>query len=185
MEVNLLDYYLSMDQQRIILYYKGPFDDTILAKISTYIKNHFADQPKSGHKLFAVFIELAQNIAFYSSEKDYFEGAHEQKGIGTILIRDTPDKVTFTAGNLVKTKIVEEIAAKCDEINSLTYEELRALKKEVRKRPRKEGHKGGSIGLIQVALKSESSLKIEHKPIDEKHSFFMISTDVEKEIKEG
>ncbi|GAB4328706.1 MAG: SiaB family protein kinase [Flammeovirgaceae bacterium] len=180
MEFNLLDYHFKMDQQKILLYYKGPFDEIILNNISHYLRGKFADNPKAGKKLFAIFMELAQNISFYSAETNYFEGDTATKGIGTIVIHDGGEVITLTAGNLVKNEEIKDLVNKVEEINHLDAEGLRALKREVMGKPRDEGQKTGHIGLIQVALKSEHPLKIESKYVDDKHAFFIISTDVDK-----
>ena len=42
-------------------------------------------------------------------------------------------------------------------------------------------HKGGNIGLIQVALKSDAPLDIDAKQIDDERSFFTISVSIFKE----
>ena len=176
----MLDYYLNMDKQDIALYYKGPFDEVILSKISQHLRSKFPESPKASKKLFAIFIELAQNIAFYSAEKYHFDEKERTHGIGTILVKDSVGKITFTCGNLVDNKSVLELINKCEHINSLNYDELRELRKEIRNAPRKENHKGGNIGLVQVALKSENPLTTKAIEIDNDHSFFLLSTEIEK-----
>lgn len=175
---NLVDFYSSMGNRDIIVYYKGPFDEIILSEIGTKIRNKVFDPPKIGSKLFSVFMELAQNIALYSAEKNQLEKGVKW-GIGTIAVYETKTSYTLISGNLVKNDVLDQIVAKCEEINMLDHEGLRAMKREYRSSVIKADHKGGNIGLIQVALKSDS-LELDTQEVDREHSFFTISVNVLK-----
>lgn len=188
----MIDYHKRLDPQNAVLYYKGPFDKDILANISLQLRRRFADNPRMSAKLFSVFIELAQNIAYYSEESNFFYQEDKKKdikysdeekknnGVGTVVIHNEGTEVVLSAGNLVPSEKVKEIIAKCEEINSLSIDELRALKKEVRSVERTQEQKGGNIGLIQVALKSEHPLQVEFKEVDDKNAYFIISATIEK-----
>ncbi|WP_338760727.1 SiaB family protein kinase [Bernardetia sp. ABR2-2B] len=188
----MIDYHTRLDSQSAVLYYKGPFDKDILANISLQLRLRFTENPRMSAKLFSVFIELAQNISYYSAESNFFYDQDTKKdiknlqqekknnGVGTVVIHNNETEVILSAGNLVPTAKVKEIITKCEEINRLSTEQLRALKKEVRSLERNKAHKGGNIGLIQVALKSEHPLQVESKKIDEENSYFIISSTIEK-----
>jgi len=181
MEFNLLDYQTKMEEgYKILLYYKGPFDELILTKIGNYLRTKFADTPKAGSKIFAIFIEMAQNISYYSAETDLFDDNMKRYGIGTIVVNELEDCYKLISGNMVTHETASEIIEKCQKINTLDVEGLRNLKKEARSAPRKDNHKGGNIGLIQMAIKSENHLEVEVKHFDELHSFLTISTIIDK-----
>jgi hypothetical protein len=182
MEFNLLDYQTKMDGYKILLYYKGPFDEIILSKIGNYLRTKFPASPKATSKLFAIFIELAQNICYYSAETDIFDEGEKKHGIGTVVIIDNGDKFKLVAGNMVFNDTVLEIISKCEEIRSLDQHGLRQLKKEVRSAPRREGHKGGNIGLIQIAIKSDHPINVEAKKFNEDLSFVTLSAFIDKEV---
>ena len=187
-----MDYHTRLNPQSAVLYYKGPFDKDILANISLQLRRRFTDNPRTSAKLFSIFIELAQNIAYYSEESNFFydeevkkdiKYADESKnnnGVGTLVIHNEDKQIILSAGNLVLTSKIKEIIAKCEQINALSSEELRALKKGVRSLEQTPEQKGGNIGLIQVALKSEHPLQVESKEIDDKNSYFIISSTIEK-----
>ncbi|WP_291722307.1 SiaB family protein kinase [Bernardetia sp.] len=189
----MVDYHNILNPQSAVLYYKGPFDREILANISSQLRRRFADNPRMSAKLFSIFIELAQNISYYSAESNFFYDDSKEKnilygendrvknhGVGTVVIHSEGDEIILSAGNLVPTDKVQDIIIKCEKINSLSTEQLRELKKEVRSQERKTDHIGGNIGLIQVALKSEHPLHVQAKVIDDINSFFIISSTIEK-----
>lgn len=176
---NLVDFYSSMNTQNIVVYYKGPFDEIILSEIGMKIRKKAFDPPKIGNKLFAVFMELAQNISMYSAEKNQLESGAKW-GVGTIALYETKTSYTLISGNMVSNDVLEQIVAKCEEINTLDHDGLRAMKRQYRSSEIKPDHKGGNIGLIQVALKSDLPLELDTSPVDDKHSFFTISVNVLK-----
>ena len=174
---NILDLYRSLGNDTP-LSYKGPIDDHILQVIGTYIEGLLKKTPKAGKKIFKVFIELAQNISYYSAERSKLLN-DKDIGTGMVLITEKPEYYVFMTGNLVKTNNIITIIEKSEIINSLNRDELREYKREQRKLP--PGKKGGAhIGLITVALTASNPLDIEVNPVDDEHSFFSIAVKIDK-----
>lgn len=180
MDFKVVDYHLKTKEEKVLMYYKGCFDDALLAKVNHFLRHAFSASPKAGKRLFAVFVEIGQNIGYYSAEHNYFDKQALPAGIGSVTIYETEDSYVFMAGNVLKRSALFTLYEKCDKINQLSYDELRALKREVRSLPLTEGQKGGNIGLIQIAIKSQSPLVIESQDIDENNAFFWISTEINK-----
>lgn len=171
-----------MKEQDRLVYYKGPFDDVILLEIGDKIQEKVLEDPKNGKRLFAVFLELAQNISIYSAEKEEKKQLESigKWGVGVLAVYETAEKYALMASNMVRNDMLETIVMKCNEINTLDREGLRAMKREYRSAEISPGHKGGNIGLIQVALKSDLPIEIEQKKIDETYSFFTILVNIIK-----
>lgn len=173
---NVFDYY-KLFEKNVQLFYKGIFDKNILAAIGSYIKSIISNNPKISKKLFSIFIELAQNIAYYSAEKTVYEG--KKVGIGSVLITEDDISYEFASGNVVINNELDTLIEKCDHINSLDRESLREFKRQQRKLPQGP-HDGAHIGLIQVALTSANPLDIKISQIDDEYSFFSIIVKVNK-----
>lgn len=174
---HLYDFYTLFNQD-ILLSYKGPFDEYILAQIGTYIKQIIAKDPKASKKMFNIFIELAQNISFYSDELNNLD-IEKKIGIGTLVIAEFENHYAFSTGNIVRNDDVVAVIEKCEIINSLDREGLRQYKREQRKLP--QGPRGsGHIGLIQVALTAANPLEFEVVPVNDRHSFFSIVVNINK-----
>lgn len=176
---SLLDYYSVMTKENILISYKGPFTDSVLAEITANIRTNLNLYPQVSKKLFAVFIELAQNISYYSSERNYIEGKEDSPGIGTIVIKDEGDFFTLVTGNLINKKNTQHLVEKCKLINSLSRDELREYKRKQRNEPSSE-FDGGNIGLIQVALTSNSAINLEIKELSDEYSFIVFAIDLDK-----
>lgn len=173
---DLFDYYKLTKEKDVLISYKGPITNVIFAELSRDIRNKF--DPHTGRKVFAVFMELIQNIIFYSAEKMQFED-HEER-IGSLMISREPNAFIFSCGNMIEAAYAPELLENCRVINSLNKEELRLHKRQQRSQTSSERSKGAGIGLIQVALTTESPLVAEVQPIDQQFSFFTISVKIKK-----
>ncbi len=178
--INIFDYYALTKREGVVVAYKGPVSDLIMAEISRDIRAKLADNPKAGRKVFIIFMELAQNILYYSAERVTF--ADRNDSIGTILLTEDEHDFVFSFGNLVNKEYVTELLESCDKINSLDKEGLREFKRQKRNEPTSERSRGAGIGLIHVAITSESPLDVEFKDIDDKFSFFALSVKINKNI---
>ncbi len=177
--INLFDYYSLTNSKEVLLSYKGPVTEVIMAEISRDIRTKLESNPTASRRLFSVFMELAQNILYYSAEKVTFSNRNDSVGI--ILITEKDDEYVFSCGNLVENSYLDELLSSCETINNLDREDLRKLKREVRDQPiQNDRSKGAGIGLIHVALTSRHPLEVEHRKLDDHYSFFAISVKVSK-----
>ncbi|NJL15428.1 MAG: hypothetical protein HC913_22095 [Microscillaceae bacterium] len=178
--LSVFEYYKMTQRPEVLLCYRGPVTDGILKEISRDIRSRFAENQRVRRQLFAVYMELAQNIHYYSAEKIHLNNRLDS--VGTILLTQSPEAYYFFFGNLMETCYLDEIIAKCQYINTLDREALRLYKREQRKSPPKARSRGAGIGLIQVALTSRFPLQLEHHPVDASHSLFSLRVQIAKEI---
>ena len=174
---NIFENY-KLNDKNIYLSYKGPVDMHILGVISDYIKKIIGKNPKVSRKLYPIFVELAQNISYYSAEANKLIESRES-GIGTIIIAEYDEHYSFISGNAIKNENIVPLLQKCEIINSLDRKELREYRNIERKRPFGVND-GAHIGLIQVALTSNNPLEVEVTPISEDKSFFSIAVSINK-----
>jgi hypothetical protein len=178
--LSLHDYYINVNRANTLVFYKGAFDEKVIAEISQKIKKLLNVNPYLSKKVFSVFIELAQNISFYSAERNIIT-KHQSSGVGLIMLDEHAEYYTLKTANFVTTRDTLRLAAKCETINSLSREDLRAFKRRLRNQP--SSHRdSGNIGLIQVALLGTGKLRIELTNINEHLSFFTLALDVSKHV---
>jgi hypothetical protein len=170
--------YNKMTGNNVHISYTGAFDGQILSVIAKNIEYSLSQDPIINKKMFKVFLELAQNISYYSAEQKETDKG-EKSGVGTIVIQEFNNHYVFATGNIVKKSDTEKIEFKCTKINSLSRDDLRKFKREQRKLPAGE-RGGGNIGLIQVALTSENPIDYKVIPIDESTAFYIVATKVDK-----
>jgi len=177
-QFNFFDYHNAINDTGIIISYKGPVTARILNEISKEIRNIFSDDRVTRRKMVSIFIELAQNVSFYSVEFNRF-GTNTDR-VGTIVLFEEEEKYTLITGNLIKSEDVEELKEQCQIVNSLNHEELRCYKREQRDLPPNVKSRGAGIGIIQAALLSNNRLEVEVREVNEDTSFFAISVFLKK-----
>lgn len=179
----ILNYNELLEKDHILICYKGPFLERVLSIIGEKINILINDDPRLNKKIFSIFIELSQNIAYYSEERyETSNGTEKSYGKGTFMIAETTTHYTLTSANLIKKTWVPEILDKSAIINNLDVDGLRKLKRELRNQARTADQLGGNIGLVDIALKAGSVLDVEITDVDDQFSFFALSIDVPKEI---
>jgi len=163
---------------KVVIAYKGPLTDVIMAELSRHIRMKLAHEPKICRKIFAIFIELAQNILFYSAEKVNF--GYRNDRIGTLLVIQDDNYYYFMSSNKIENIYTHELLHNCKIINALDKEGLRRYKREQRSRPSKDRSKGAGIGLIQVAMISGYPLQMDFYEFDEDFSLYSLCVKVKK-----
>ena len=146
--------------------------------IGNHIRGLISMNPQASKKVFKVFIELAQNIAQYSAEKNII-GDYIGAGVGSLVIVEYPDYFQIVTGNVIKNENLGPVIDKCELINTLDKEGLRKLKRKQLKQ-NDATRSGADIGLIQLAITSDNPLDIEVRPIDKKFSFFTIRVKINR-----
>ncbi len=178
-DFNFFDYHTQISQDNIVLSYKGPISDILLAEFIRDIRHKLQpEDPRIGKKVFAIFMELAQNVLYYSKEQNHFGNAKDK--VGTLVILQDGQNYRVITGNLVYKKDVQSLQEKCDTVNSLDREGLREYKRQLRNNPKGEESKGAGIGLVQAALTSTDPLEVELQEVGNDFAFFMVSVYVRK-----
>ncbi len=176
---SLYEYRSKVDDQNILVSYKGPFTGQILKDIGEYISDNLQPNAKASKKLFKIFIELAQNISYYSAEANRIGNKITKYRVGSVVIGELDNHYFMTTGNRVSNKSVSILSEKCDYINSLQREDLRKYKREQRNMDESE-FGGANIGLITVALTSDNPLDVEVEKVDDSNSFFSLTVYINK-----
>lgn len=155
-----------MKPEKAIIYYKGEVEDALLTRTSDYLRARFPESSLISNRLFAIFVELAQNISRYSIERNLISEHEGEYGVGTVDIQKKENHYLLRARNIATQESASVLAGRCKEINTLDTQGLKALRKEIRSRPRSPEQRGGNIGLIQVALRSGNPLEVKIEPIE-------------------
>jgi len=159
--------------------YSGAFDGAVLSAFAKKVESDLSADPKLNKKIFKIFVELAQNIALYSSDKVITDDKTNFNGFGIFIIREYVDKFQLISGNMAFKEDAKIASEKCVKINNLSRDELRDYKRELRKRP--VGQKGGgNIGLVQIVLTANNYIENEIIEVDNHHSFLIFSVEINK-----
>ncbi len=176
-EFDFFEYHSKISRDNILISYKGPLTDILLSEFSRDIRKKLKEDPRSGKKVFSIFMELAQNVLFYSKEINHF-GNHDRVGTLVVVNEDTHYKVI--TGNLIYRKDMMKLIEKCETIKTLDRDALREYKRLLRNEDGESESKGAGIGLVQAALTSNNQLEAKMKEINEMYAFFIVLVNIEK-----
>jgi hypothetical protein len=161
-----------------IISFKGPLTVGLLSFVGNSLRSIIKAEHSLEKRLFRIFIELTQNVSYYSAEVVEVEKGIKS-GVGWFVINENDSHYSVTTGNLIIREDGFKLIRNCNEINSLNEKELRELKRKTRSQAI-ERDVGAHIGLIQTSLLSESKLDYQVTEMNDEHSFFTISVNIRK-----
>ena len=171
------DIFQTIIDKNVVVAYSGPFDRQILSILATNIEETLLIPPVKNRRFFKIFIELGQNISYYS--RDLAPSGDSDYGAGIFLIREFDNHFQIFAGNSINNVQDRELVEKCSKVEKMNRHELRGYKRMLRSTYKAE-HDGGNIGIVQVALLSGFPIEFKTIPTDSERSFFIIKVHVKK-----
>ncbi|MBN1598184.1 MAG: SiaB family protein kinase [Bacteroidales bacterium] len=161
-----------------VIFYYGPINIDMVSFMSNYIKQHVNASVAVLNKIYKVFIELTQNVSYYSANQ-YSDKRSFGSGVGWFKIDNFDDFFLIMTGNLIYKEHRPILQRNGEEINSLEEEELRDLKRKTRGLAAIKDI-GAHIGLIQTGLITGNPLELSFSQGDSNHLIFTITAKVNK-----
>lgn len=181
--LDIHSYQQYLKEKEILISYQGPVSQTILLDLGLNLKDttYSKTTSQSARRVFAVFIELAQNILLHSEERTIFHDKQKEVGHGLLVVRRSEQYFQVISNNLAKITAAERIKNRIDHLNSLNTEELKQFYKEQRTKPHEEGKKGGNIGLVDMARKSGLPMTVNYKEVSNTHCYMTLEINLYRE----
>jgi hypothetical protein len=166
-------------QEKSLLLYQGTLTVNLISILSNHIRLLLSHDFKALQKIFKIFIELCQNVSYYSA--DTFEiNTGIFCGSGWVSVQDLEEFYHVSTGNIIKPGDADTLVRYCQEINSLSEEALRKLKREIRSEALAK-ETGAHIGLIQTSIISGNQLKFHIDTEDAEKPVFILTAVINKE----
>lgn len=180
---DLLSFRQEIIESKIVLSFEGKMSQGVLVSLVDTLKEKLkVNEQDSGQymvrKIFAIFVELAQNIQNHSMESEVIDGL--ETGTGIIVIREDENSFILTSGNNISKAAAEKLKQYCDALNKPSADELKKLYKQQLRSKRSKDAKGAGLGLLEIIRKSGNPLKYEIQSVDEKTQFFTLSVNLPK-----
>lgn len=180
-DFQITKYYNEFNKNGITAIFQGALSQSVLSEIAEDLKEKISDRETIKSKIFAIFIELAQNIYHHSADKRHFNTTDTDIGVGIVSIRDLEKCYALSAGNMVKKHQREALEERCNHINQLDKESLTEYYRQERKNARGKTSTGAHVGLIDMVRRSGNPLKIHFESVSDELSFFSITVTVDKD----
>lgn len=175
-KIEFLEDFYELLSQEIIVAYRGTFEKRVLSVLARNIEGSVSNNLILKRKFFRIFLEFAQNIAYYSSEQ-VDTSDNDKSGSGMLILKHgVNDNYIFISGNMVKNSMLRYIDDQVKYINSLDRESLREYKREQYKLV--ETGEKSNLGILQIVLISGNPIVVKTKPITNDESFIIITAEV-------
>lgn len=180
---SLLDYYSGLDKSKIILLFKGAMSQDTLVRIGDLIRLPSEETGSDNYskRLFAVMVEMAQNILFYSQERETLPITGGNVGVGIILVQQMPSIYQIICGNKINQDQKDRLESQCTKVNGMSHEELREYYSQQRRKMVHEGSKGAGLGLIDIAKRSKNPLIYDFHPVEDNQYFFSLAVSINRD----
>jgi len=171
-QIDLYDQLLIQHHPNSLVSYKGPITPAVIAMISGQL------QQQTNNRLFSIFMELAQNMQYYSSE--IIRYAEKKEKVGWFQVLEDESQYELRCGNALEKEKVSQLLEHCRAINRLDREHLRKLKRKTRRIRLDTLEEGAGIGLIQVAILANKPLEVSALECAKRYNIIVIRIKINK-----
>ena len=179
MVLDIYGFYDKMEQNNIMLSFKGDITSDLLTSILQIMEaklDNFQEEPKVKKKVYNVLVECLQNL--YHHMDEIALGQEEKIRSAIFMIGKIDGQYNIITGNYIKNENIQGLKKLLEDINILTKEELKEYYKEVLNNGEMSLKGGGGLGMIDIARKTGGKLNFDFTPVDVKYSFFSLNINI-------
>jgi len=156
----------------VILAFNGVMSQETLVGLGEVLRNemHQYFPLNIVNRVFAVFIEMSQNVMHYSYSRADSNG--KQIGKGSTFVFASANSYTLTTVNIVNEKQKQALESKLSFINNLKDEEIKGHYLKKRKQAAEGDSKGAGLGLIDMARRTRHPLKYTFEPAEDNDNYY-------------
>lgn len=160
----------TYNSQQIMLCFNGPFSQGLIEEIGSALRRYMEAEvvtssasSSAARDVFAVYIELTQNIRHYTQSQNYSDA----DASATVVIgRDDNGHYVISAGNVIENADAPAIIERVNTLAVMDKTQLKAAYKEQMRRPIAEGsNSGAGLGLIDIARKANAPVTCSLYPL--------------------
>ena len=178
---SVFQFYELMKSNDVSLVYEGEITHDITKAFTSLTESAMgkaAESSSTQRKVFHVMVECLKNISKHAEEVEAGEVHKEKRGV--FLIHKDESRYGVTTGNVVAIENVVELKEQLDLINSLDKDGLKKLHKEQIRGGSLSSKQGAGLGFIDIAKKTGNPLEYHFLEIDNKVSFFILTSRIER-----
>ncbi len=179
--IDIFNLYENLNKDGVIFCFSGSTSQSIIEGIGETLRQKM-ELEGAGlsviNRVFTVFVEQIHNILHYSEEKVAQEPASDgELRFGIVLVGTWESRYYVRCGNYISNNNVDRLSQLLVQLQGMDKEQLKVLYKE-RRRSAESGDasKGAGLGFIEIARKSTEPLKFDITRVDDRKSFFSITT---------
>lgn len=161
----------EFDKFGIMMCFNGPFSHSIIEEIGKAVRNHLAAEniaQAAVLDVFAVYIELAQNVRNYLALREI---TLSDATSSIITIAKKGESYAVSSGNIVLKADGEALLRRINEVNAMTPEERKRQYRELLRRNVEPGALGAGLGFLEIAKRSSEQMSCSMRNVDDTYGF--------------
>ncbi|WP_295413050.1 SiaB family protein kinase [uncultured Thiodictyon sp.] len=161
----------------VLTCFNGPFSHGLIEEFGVAVRQHLEQRATERSDLldvFAVYVELAQNVRNYVTTKGFTPGQPHNPDCAIITILWDGERFAVAAGNVVTHEDGSGLATRIDELNAMDKDGLRRRFKAQLRAPRPANSLGAGLGLLEIARRAGAPLTVARTPLAADWEFFSI-----------
>jgi hypothetical protein len=161
----------AFNRQQIMLCFNGPISHSLIEEIGHALRNYLqADNasPSAAMDVFAVYIEMTQNIRHYMVHKGWGE---QDATVTMVIARHDSGHYVVSAGNVIEKVDGEALLQRVDALAGLDKAALKVAYKEQLRKPREAGASGAGLGLLEISRKASTPLLANLRNLDDGRAY--------------
>lgn len=171
---NIRKIFTGETESEVVFIFNGVITQDLIVSLGESIRGELSlyCKPRIVNRVFAIFIEMAQNVMHYSDEKIHFD--NRSYGKGQLILIKNPDGFEIITLNRVNDNQKNFLMQRNRLISNLNQEELKELYIKTRNKKSLTNTKGAGLGFIDIARRSGIPLNFEFENIDDFHHQFKL-----------
>ena len=179
----IYDHFRDIEKDDLEYVYRGEVTAHLVMNILELAKTNLAkadDTRKMRSRIYYIMGEGLQNITAHQAV-----GGDADDSSAIVVIYKKRHKYIIATGNLMNRDSEAALREKLETINHLDADGLKELSRETRTLVGFTPEGGASLGLIEMAKRSGNKLDYLIKPVDDAHSYFYLTTEIDTSVKGG
>lgn len=175
---DVYDFYRKMEDEHIILSFKGVFTAELLTSILNILETKMIrlEIPlKKKRRVYNILVECFQNLYHHIELITNTDLAELEQKTALIMVKQEGDTFIVSTGNFIDTRLIPGLKSKLDHVNSLDDEGLRDLYREKLSDEERSSKGTAGLGFIDIARKSKNKLEYTFVDVNDKMSFFCLN----------
>ncbi len=168
-----------MERNNVLLAFTGEFDIRVVNALVNSARGKLSSTESNlsvQKKVYNVMVESLESIMRQSAVIEEQAGTTPPFSIFTLHKKG--NDYYLVTGNYIQTQRVDDIKNLIDKINTLDKEGQKKMYREILANEEFSEKESAALGMIDIAIKSESRMQYDFKKIDKDHAFYVFQVRI-------
>ncbi|MFN3556071.1 MAG: SiaB family protein kinase [Bacteroidales bacterium] len=163
---------------KTILAFDGVMSQDAIVGLGDVLRSelHFYHPLSIVNKVFAIYIEMTQNVLHYSNDRIDCNG--QSIGCGAVFLISLENGYELVTVNLVSNKQQRYLEKKCNLVNSLGKDDLKEFYLKRRRKVAETESKGAGLGYIDIVRRSGNPVVFQFEQVSDSQFLFFLSSKI-------